>query len=277
MVSPVAAILRFAAFLAITLVMLGPYMALVAIGWKSHSRYSSAYWRVVTRAIGIRVRTFGTPVAGGPALIVANHASYLDILVLGRLLPACFVAKREVAGWPGFGFLSRVAQTVFVERKRGGSARQRDLLRGRLDGGEMLILFPEGTSNDGNRVLPFKSALFAVAEEPVRTATGDARALPVQPVSVAYTRLDGLPLQRAFRPFYAWYGDMTLAGHLFTVLGLGQVTVDVIFHPPVTIGNFPDRKALASHCHDVIHHGVTLALAGRLPSDPAPGAVPARA
>lgn len=135
----------------------------------------------------------------------------------------------------------------------------------------MLILFPEGTSNDGNRVLPFKSAFFAAAEG----------ALPVQPVSIAYTRLDGLPMQRAFRPFYAWYGGMTLADHLFAALGLGNPTVDVIFHPPVSIADFHDRKALANHCHDVINHGVALALAGRLPPDgtapvrPPPAAAPA--
>lgn len=272
MINPVVSVLRFAAFALWTLAALLPYLVLLACGWKGYAAYSSAYWRVVTRLIGFTVRVSGEPALGarGPVLFVANHASYLDIIVLGSILPACFVAKSEVAGWPGFGFLSRVAQTVFVDRKRGGTARERDALRRRLDGGDSLILFPEGTSNDGNRVLPFKSSLFAVAEEPVDDHQGGRRPLPVQPVSVAYTRLDGLPMGRAFRPFYAWYGDMTLAGHLFAVLGLGELEVEVVFHPVVSIADFVDRKALCNHCHDVVSHGVTLALAGRLPAGGAP-------
>ncbi|HTH17463.1 MAG TPA: lysophospholipid acyltransferase family protein, partial [Magnetospirillum sp.] len=154
----------------------------------------------------------------------------------------------------------RIARTVFVDRKRGATARERDQLSSRLAAGDSLILFPEGTSSDGNRVLPFKSSLFAVAQ-----ATGpEGQLLPVQPVSVAYTRLDGRALGRALRPFYAWYGDMTLAGHLFAALGLGQLTVEVIFHPVVSLADFSDRKALSHHCHDVVSHGVVAALAGRV-------------
>lgn len=271
MFNPLIATLRLAAFVAMTLALLLPYLATGAAGRQAQARFASAYWRGVARMFGFRTRVWGTPPAEGPALVVSNHTSYLDIVVLSSLVPAFFVAKSEVAGWPGFGFLARIAHTVFVDRKRGATLRERDQMRRRLDGGDLLILFPEGTSNDGNRVLPFKSAFFAAAEG------GGDKALPVQPVSIAYTRLDGLPMQRAFRPFFAWYGGMTLADHLFAALGLGNPTIDVVFHPPVSIAEFGDRKALANHCHDVVHRGVGLALAGRLSADGTPPCRPAPA
>ena len=261
MINPVVAVLRLVAYLAITMVLILPYSLVVASGWRRHTRFARFYWRLVIRLMGFKVRIYGTAPQSGPALIVANHASYLDIIILGSILPGCFIAKAEVAKWPGMGLLSRLAQTVFVERSRGAVGRESNTVRQRLEGGDLLILFPEGTSNDGNRILPFKSSFFAVAEQPI---SGGA-AIPVHPVSVAYSRLDGLPMQRAFRPFYAWYGDMTMGGHLFAVMGMGSPTIDVVFHPAVTIGDFRDRKALCNHCHDVIAHGTAVALAGRLP------------
>lgn len=261
MSSPFIATLRFLAFVLWTLLALPPYLVLIAAGWRGYCRYTRAYFRVVNRLLGFHVVVRGAAIAADrPVLFIANHASYLDILILGSVLDACFVAKAEVAGWPGFGFLARIAKTVFIDRKRGATVRERDQISGRLAAGDSLILFPEGTSNDGNRVLPFKSAFFAVAQN--KTAGGQP--LPVQPVSVAYTRLDGRVMGRAFRPFYAWYGDMTLVGHLFPALGLGELTVEVVLHPVVTIADFADRKGLANHCHDVVSHGVVAALAGRL-------------
>lgn len=261
MSSPFIALLRFVGFLLWTLLAVPPYLVLLWRGWRGYSRYARAYFRFCNRILGFTVVVRGAELAKSrPVLFVANHASYLDILILGSVLDACFVAKAEVATWPGFGFLARIARTVFIDRKRGATVRERDQIGGRLAMGDSLILFPEGTSSDGNRVLPFKSAFFAVAQN----RTADGAPLPVQPLSVAYTRLDGCVLCRAFRPFYAWYGDMTLAGHLFAALGLGKLTVEVVVHPVVTIDDFADRKGLAHHCHDVVSNGVVAALAGRL-------------
>ncbi|MGE5514214.1 MAG: lysophospholipid acyltransferase family protein [Bacteroidota bacterium] len=261
MSNPFIAILRFLAFVVWTLLAVPPYLVLTSCGYRGYIHYTRAYFRVCNRLLGFRVVVRGAAIAPDrPVLFVSNHTSYLDILILGSVLDANFVAKAEVSGWPGFGYLARIAKTVFIERSRGATGRERDQLGTRLAQGDSLILFPEGTSNDGNRVLPFKSAFFAVAQH--NTAAGTP--LPVQPVSVAYTRLDGRVMGRAFRPFYAWYGDMTLAGHLFDALGLGELTVEVIFHPVVTIADFTDRKALANHCHDVVSYGVVTALAGRL-------------
>jgi lyso-ornithine lipid O-acyltransferase len=277
MSNPMVAVFRLVAILFWTLLLVGPYAGLVAVRCPLHRRLSRCYWRGVLRVAGMRTVVRGAPLAEGAGLLVANHVGYWDIAILGGLVDGYFVSKAEVAGWPGLGMLARLAQTVFIERKRGRTAVERDRLLERLRDGHRLILFPEGTSDDGNRVLPFKSSLMAVAERSVTGGTGD---LPVQPVSVAYTRLDGLPLQRAFRPFFAWYGDMTLADHVFTALGVGELTVEVVFHPPVTIADFAGRKGLANHCHDVVNRGVALALAGRLPqsgiplAEPVPAAAP---
>ena len=247
--------LRLVVYLGWTAILLPVQIAAVALPGRLKEWLPRFYHRSLWRPIGIDVRIQGAPNLDRPTLFVVNHTSYLDITVLGGLIEGCFVAKREVAGWPLFGLLAKLQRTAFVERRRGATANERDHIARRLSGGDNLILFPEGTSNDGNRVLPFKSALFAALQ-----TSAD---LPIQPVSIGYTRLDGMPLGRALRPFVAWYGDMDLAPHLFTLLGLGRMTVDVVFHAPVKAADFPSRKDLARHCHEVIAGGVAGALAGR--------------
>jgi 1-acyl-sn-glycerol-3-phosphate acyltransferase len=211
-------------------------------------------YRGLVRAVGIRIETVGQPCRDHPVLYVANHCSYLDIVALGSQLDASFIAKKEVASWPGIGRMARIAGTVFVERRPRHSRSQRDELSARLqEGRNSLILFPEGTSSDGLGVLPFKSSLFSVAESVGPT-------LPVQPVSLAYTRLDGLPLGRGWRSHYAWYGDMDL----WMMLGLGRVTITVVYHPPVTLAQWGSRKGLAEHCEKAVRRGVIAANRGDL-------------
>jgi len=264
MVSPFLGLARFAAFTVWTLMLVPPYLLVRLFSNRLGGRVVLFYWKVVVRLIGFQVVARGAPAVGdGPALYVCNHASYLDIIVLGSLIPACFIAKSEVAGWPGFGLLARLARTVFVDRRPSATRRERDSVRHRLEGGDSLILFAEGTSNDGNHVLPFKSALLSVAETGLAGPDGSVHPLPVQPVSLAYTRLEGLPLTRAMRPFLAWYGDMTLAGHLLGALGLGRVTIEVTFHPATSLASFASRKDLTAHCHDCVASGVATLLAGR--------------
>ena len=209
------------------------------------------------RISGFEIEVIGAPSAVSPTLYVANHCSYFDIMVLGSLLEAAFVAKKEVETWPGIGFLAALAGTVFVDRRARHSRTQRDEMKAKLDDEQQsLILFPEGTSSDGRSVLPFKSALFSVAE------TGGST-LPVQPISLSYNRLNGLPMGRNWRCYFAWYGDMELADHIWLALGLGRAKVTVVFHPPVTMETLPSRKALADHCFGAVRKGVTLANAGR--------------
>lgn len=262
--------LRLTLYLLLTLLLTPAQGLAVALRSPLSRRLPILYHRLCARLLGLELVVRGERVASGPVLFVSNHSSYLDITVLGALLPASFVAKSEVAGWPLFGLLAKLSRTVFVERKaRSSVGKQRDHIGDRLEAGDSLILFPEGTSSDGNRTLPFKSALFAVASRRI----GD-QPLTVQPISVTPTRLDGIPMGVAFRPFYAWYGDMDLALRLWQVFQLGGMTVEVEFHPPVTIDGFPNRKALADHCQRSIAQGVARAVSGRPTPAPSPTTTP---
>ena len=226
--------------------------------------FPQIYFRGVCAILGIKVNARGSLVRDRPLLIAANHTSYFDIVVLGSLGPLSFISKSEVAEWPLFGILAKLARTVFVEReRRAKTAAHRDMIHARLSSGDSLVLFPEGTSSDGNRVLPFKSALIGAAQ-PSRTLD-DASMPPilVQPVAVAYTRLHGLPMGRHFRPFFAWYGDMELVPHLWEAFCLGPFDVDVHFYPPVTFSQFGSRKEMATYCETMVTAGVGHALSGR--------------
>jgi len=217
------------------------------------------YFGAAGRLLGLRVIVRGRLSDARPKLVVANHISYFDIFVLGGTVHGTFVGKSEIASWPLFGLFSRVAEVVFIDRRRTATHHARDRMRRRMERGHTLILFPESTSNDGNHVRPFKSALFTVAEQ----AAGNREPMTVQPVSVAYTRLNGMPMGVGWRPFVAWYGDMDLMPHVWQALRLGKVTVEVTFHEPVTSTAFADRKALARHCQLVTKHGVARSLMGR--------------
>jgi 1-acyl-sn-glycerol-3-phosphate acyltransferase len=244
-------------------------MPVQAIGLALRCRWvrilPSFYHRWCCRILGLRVRTSGTPTRTRPVLFVANHVSYTDIAVLGSLIAGSFIAKAEVARWPLFGWLAKLQRSVFVDRRVGSTAAQRDAMAQRLASGDALILFPEGTSGDGSRVLPFKSALFSAAQS--RPPIGP---IAVQPVSIAYTRLDGIPLGRLYRPFFAWYGTMALAPHMWRMLGLGTVEVAVEFHPPTSLADCGSRKALAQYCHGRIAGGVAAAISGRPQPVPEP-------
>ena len=214
------------------------------------------YHRFVARLFGIHIHVLGQPVRGG--LLVANHTGWLDIVIFSAVKPLSFVAKSEVASWPFFGTLARLQRTVFVTRaRRSETASARDELRDRLLAGDTLVLFPEGTSSDGNGVLPFKSALLGAAE-----AQMDGRHVMVQPVSTTYTGIHGIPMGRENRPLFAWYGDMELVPHLWEALKAGPLDVVVEFHPPLSLDAM-DRKELARQAEIMVRAGQVRALSGR--------------
>lgn len=259
---------RLTFYFVLTLVLLPAQLTFVLL--RLHglaTRLPLHYHRLCCRIFGFEIVRVGAIAKDRPTLFVGNHSSYLDIPVLGATLPASFVAKTEVASWPGFGMLAKLQRTVFVDRKRGSTHRQRDDIQARLEAGGNLILFPEGTSNDGNRVLPFRSALLSVAERKIKDG-----ALTVQPVSVSYTGLNGVPLGHGLRPLLAWYGDMTLGPHLWAFCRLGRVRVVVEFHPPTSIDAFSSRKDLTRYCFERVAGGVAGALAGQTGGFALPGA-----
>ncbi len=271
--SPTLRIARLALYLLWTLSLM-PVQGLGLALQRPWSRSLPAFYhRWCCRILGFQVRTVGLPTGLRPALFASNHISYTDISVLGSLIAGSFVAKAEVAGWPFFGWLAKLQRTVFVDRRVRSTATQRDAIIARLAAGDALILFPEGTSGDGNRVLPFKSALFSAAEKAQEIAP-----IAVQPVSIAYTRLDGIPLGRLLRPYFAWCGTVELAPHLWSMIGLGAVEVVVEFHPPTFFADCGSRKALARYCHARSAGGMAAALAGRpqpVPAPPVPAAAAA--
>ena len=259
--SPVLRLWRLSLYLVWTLALMPVQVAGLVLRCSWVASFPCFYHRACCRILGLRVCRIGRPASDRPVLFAANHISYLDITVFGSLLPASFVAKREVARWPLFGWLARLQRSVFIDRQVRSTAQQRDSIAGRLAAGEALILFPEGTSGDGNRLLPFKSALFSVAAG--GTASGASGPVTVQPVSIAYTRLDGMPIGRRLRPLFAWYGSMAMAPHLWRLLGLGTVEIVVEFHRPTTLAECGSRKGLAQYCQQRVADGLARALSGR--------------
>ncbi len=261
---------RFAAYLLLTFVLIPVQIVALWRRVRLAETLPVFYHRLVCWIFGLQIEAVGIISTARPTLFVANHGSYIDIEILGSLLPAAFVAKSEVKNWPLFGFLARLQRTVFVNRTaRSSSARQRDSLTERLQAGGSLVLFPEGTSDDGIRLKPFKSALFSVCEIDV----GDAP-LTVQPVTIAYTHINDLPIGRAMRPLLAWYGDMGLISHMWTLIGLGRVNISVQFHAPVNLPQFGSRKRLAEYCERIIGDGLAGANSGRLAAPAAPAFSP---
>ena len=230
--------------------------ALVALPGRAKVGFARVYWSVVCRLLGLRVRVIGVrpaAVAGGRAvLFVSNHSSWLDILVLGGRLEACFVSKHEIGQWPVISMVARLGRTVFVRRTRTTTARERDDMRLRLQQGDSLILFPEGTTSDGSRVMPFRSAFLSVAELAV---TPDGLPPLVQPVSLVYDRLAYLPAGRAQRPLFAWYGDMDFGSHFWRLAQHRGLRASVLLHAPLDPRQFADRKALTQAAFAAVADG----------------------
>lgn len=199
--------------------------------------------------LGLPLSRSGTPMTQMGA-VVANHGSWLDIFALNACQTIYFVSKFEVAGWPGIGWLARATGTLFIARKGTEAKAQQAQFEARLRADHRLLFFPEGTSTDAVRVLPFKSTLFAAF-----FTHGMERVMYIQPVTVVYRAPDGKDAR-----FYGWWDDMTFGAHLLKVLATPRHgSVEVLFHPPVPVDAFPDRKALASYCEQVIRTSHPLA------------------
>jgi len=249
-------------FAAVTVVLLAPQWVLVKFRLPLWRAMALQYHRFTCGLFGVRVAVVGRPLRGG-VLLTANHTGWLDIPILSAVTPVSFVSKSEVGQWPFFGTLARLQRTVFIHRKRAQALDDRNNIRQRLREGDALVLFPEGTSSDGNRVLPFRSALLSAAEVPLGEDDSHHVAHPpVQPVSVAYVNLHGMPMGRENRPFFAWYGDMELVPHLWEALKTGPIDVTVEFHEPLTIDQAGGRKALAARCEAAVRAGLIRALSG---------------
>ncbi|MEO1291224.1 MAG: 1-acyl-sn-glycerol-3-phosphate acyltransferase [Pseudomonadota bacterium] len=245
-VQVVMGLLRILGFVLVTLILL-PFFFLARASGRGRDRRVAALWCGAGMWLsGLSVRAEGERLRHG-GMLLCNHASWLDILVLGWLVPVHFVAKAEVASWPFFGWIGRISNTVFIERRRAKAREQQRVLAERVEQGQLLCLFPEGTSSDGQRVLPFKTTLFAL----FYPENGPAADIPAQPASIHYRPRNGLP-----KSFYGWWGSMSLFDHIWDVVCLstrGEVVVR--FHPPVAPNGLADRKALAGAVEVAVAEG----------------------
>lgn len=267
--SKIRAISVLALFMTLTLPLMPVQALLLKTSVRAARRFPHWYHRQVCRVLGIQLSIEGQVRQDAPVLLVSNHTSWLDIPVLSAVAPVSFVAKKEVGNWPFVSSLARLQRTVFVDRgRRQAAGETANEIMERLALGDAVVLFAEGTSSDGNRVLPFKTSLFA-AVKPSRAAGGEALgavvpeeakgAMPepvVQTVAIVYTHLHGVPLGRADRPRVGWYGDMEMQSHAWALLGAGPLKVCVHVSKPIALSAFADRKTLAISSERAVRQAV---------------------
>jgi 1-acyl-sn-glycerol-3-phosphate acyltransferase len=247
-------------FFTITPLLIALQWALTKLGLPGWSFVASNYYRVLCALLRIRVRVNGAPMHDHAVLYVSNHVSWADIVVIGSLAPVAFVAKREVASWPLVGITAKMQRTVFVDRTRRHQAAGAvaDIVK-RLKDGLSVVLFAEGTSSDGNRVLPFRSALLGAVEE----ASAHAGNILIQPMSIGYTGLHGIPMGRQHRPLVAWYGDLDFLPHIKAFIEQGAVDAVVSYGEAVPADAEIDRKAMTRRLESSVRSMLASALRGR--------------
>ena len=257
--------IRFAIALSImvllTLALLPLQMLGIALKLPLQRQVPLVFHRLFCAIAGVRVTQIGRPCPDTPVMILSNHVSWLDISVIGSLIPVVFIAKSEVAGWPVFGHLAKLQRTIFIERERRqktGAATQE--IASRLLGGDAVVLFAEGTSSDGLRVLSFRSALVGAVHHALADSTHSA--ITVQPMSVAYTRFGGLPMGRSLRNNVAWYGDADLIPHFIGILAAGATDVTVTWGDPVAYDTAASRKAVTRDAEAAVRRMTVAALRG---------------
>ena len=261
------------AFVVLTLALLPFQLIGIAFDLRLRRTIPHLYHRILCALIGVRIRQTGRRSTASPMLILSNHVSWLDICVISALAPVVFVAKSEVAGWPVFGWLAKLQRTIFIDLKArhqtGVAIRE---IAGRLLGGDAVVLFAEGTSSDGMRVLPFRSSLVGAVHHALGNSTHHSH-VTVQPMSLAYVGFGGVPMGRAMRDRVAWYGDADLVPHLLLLLSSGAVDVTVSWGEAIAYDMSADRKAIARASEQSVRRMTAAALRPARPqSAPAPEA-----
>jgi len=221
--------------------------------------------RFALRVFGIRVRQIGTMAEGRPLLLASNHVSWTDIMVLGASADVHFIAKADMIKWPIIGWLCTLQRTVFVDRSRPRqSGEQANEIGSRIAAGDPMVLFAEGTTSDGNLLLPFKSTLFGAAS--MALAAAPEGKVFIQPVAIAYTRLQGLPMGRQHRRHSAWIGDQDLVPHVVSLLREGAMDAEISFGEPIEFDVASNRKHVARLIESRVRDMMTSALRDPLPA-----------
>ncbi|MFC6790467.1 lysophospholipid acyltransferase family protein [Methylobacterium komagatae] len=224
----------------------------------------------------VRVIESGTPPAPGEAaLVLSNHVSWLDIIAIGALRPLSFVAKSEIRGWPVIGLLAILQRTLFIDRaRRAATATVSAAMGHRLANGELVVLFAEGTTGDGTRLLPFRSSLVGAARAALQ-AEGDRGRVRLQPLAITYPRRNGLPVVRSERSEIAWYGDMELAPHLAAFVQGGPIDVHVVWGAPILFDAESDRKVATAAAEAEVRRAIQGVVTGRTGREPVTVPAPA--
>lgn len=231
------------------------------------------FWDVLPRLfhkvgcffLGLRVTVIGRPASGRPTLLVSNHISWTDIVAIGSVAPVTFVAKSEISKWPFVSLMANLQKTIFVDRtRRSGTGRTAEAMGRHMADGNTVILFAEGQSDIGTHVLPFRSALVGAAQHAMQAA--GASEVNIQPLTIAYTKLQGLPISRNERSLVAWVKSRSLKQNILDILSGPVKDVTIAFGTPRVLGQGADRKAVTKQAeNDVRAMLVALNRTGRPP------------
>ena len=242
--------LRFLIFILLTLAFL-PFQIIIVFFVKSYSYIIPfLFHNICRRVFGIKIKISGKVANNPPILYVCNHASYLDILILGSIFKTSFVAKKEVAKWPLLGVLAKLQNTIFIDRKISSIKSQENKILLHLKKKKNLVIFPEGTSSDGNQVLPFKSSLFNIYEGNL-----DIK-IPVQTVTIIYKKINGISLMKNQRKKITWHSDMDFIPNSINLLKKLNLEVEVIFNKEFLPNKKYDRKKIALQCWNKINYNL---------------------
>jgi lyso-ornithine lipid O-acyltransferase len=215
--------------------------------------YPKIYWKMCCAVFGVKIRVEGNIAKGEHLIYAGNHISYMDIPVMGSLLNASFIAKKEIEGWPVFGWLGTLGQTVYISRAPLDAPKEAQALNDRLSKPLPIIMFPEGTSTNGRTVIPFKSSLFQIFLN---------KNLRIQPFTISLVEIDGRkPETDDLRDLYAWHGDMTLVPHLWAFAKTKGAVIKVVFQDIVSTRSYDDRKKLSNDCYEGVVRGLDLSCA----------------
>ena len=242
--------LRIVIFLLFILILL-PFQLVIVFLIKKYTFVIPYFFHNLCRRIfGIKIEICGKATANFPVLFISNHASYLDIMILGSLFKTSFVAKKEIAKWPLFGILAKLQNTIFVDRRISSLKIQENQIVDHLNKKKNLVIFPEGTSSDGNKVLPFKSSLFNIFEENL-----DSKIF-VQTITIVYKKINGIYLNRTDRKDITWHSNMDFVPNIFNVLKKFSIEVEVIFNKEFIPNKKWNRKKIALQCWEKINYNL---------------------
>ncbi len=236
----------------LTIMLLAPFQyAFVKLNIKYKIYIPLIFHRIILKVLGIKIKTVGARTSLRPLVLIGNHTSYLDIIVLGSIMPICFIAKEEIKGWFLFGFLAKMQNTIFIERKNYKTLESLKSINKQLDPNSAIVLFPEGTTNTGKKILGFKSSLFNLFE--------DNNILRLQNFSLCYTHVNTMPIDNRTRPQISWYGDMNIISHLSNILKFSCINATVVFNPILSIEGL-DRKSISVSSINQVKQGMITAL-----------------